>query len=313
MSIDKINGTSWSSVSKVDGISSASIANINSVAPPAGATLLLDTYTGASVAYSFRELNSSYSGYCIRVQNDSATNLDVGFSGGYLDTSAIASHCGAGSGRITTWYDQSGNGVDATQASVSSMPIIYSSGSLNQVNSKAAVSFDGGDLLLSSSDQVHTGSWYATSVVETPSSTGNEQILCQDDSATGDRIAQYLRVGQSSSGTARTVVFNTANKSRADNTATASMLTSTQMQISAYANSSGALEAFINSSSNGSTSYTGTLQTGSYHLSIGASTRVSLPGAYWNGSIQEIILWDGDQPSNRSSIETEIDTYYSIP
>jgi len=311
MSIDKINGTSWSSVSKVDGISSASIANINSIATPAGATLLLDTYTGASVAYSFRELNSSYSGYCIRVQNDSATNLDVGFSGGYLDTSAIASHCGAGSGRITTWYDQSGNGVDATQASVSSMPIIYSSGSLNQVNSKAAVSFDGNDLLLSSSDQVHTGSWYATSVIKSPSSHGNQQVLCQDDSATGDRIAQYLRIASGGGGTGRTVVFNTTNNNFADSTA--SISTSTQMQISAYADSSGTLEAFVNSSSNGSSSYTGTLKTGSYYLSIGATTRVSLPGAYFQGSIQEIILWDGDQPSNRSSIETEIDTYYSIP
>lgn len=308
MSIDKISGVAWTDISKVDGVTASNVSKVNSVETPAA--LLLDTYTGSSVAYSFRKLNSSYSGYCIRVQNDSAVNLDVGFSGGYLDTAAIASHCGTGNGRITIWYDQSGNGVNATQASVSAMPTIYSSGSLNQVNSKAAASFDGGDLLLSSSTQAHTGSWYATSVVRTPSSVGNQQILCQDDSLTGDRIAQYLRT-RGSGTTARTVVFNTTPSNFADDTAAISA--NTQMQISAYANNSGTFEAFANSSSNGSSSYTGTLNTGSYYLSIGASTRVSLPAAYWTGSMQEIILWDGDQPSNRSSIETEIDTYYSIP
>lgn len=307
MSISKISGTTWSSISKVDGVSVSDIAYVNSVD---SVDRILDTYTGASLAYSFRKLSTSYSGYCIKVQNDSAVDLDVGFSGGYLDTAAIASHCGSGSGKITVWYDQSGNGLNATQSSVSAMPTIYSSGSLNQVNSKAAVSFDGGDMLLTASDQVHTGSWYAISVVKTPSTIGNEQILCQDDSNTGDRIAQYLRTGSSTT-SARTVVFNTTPSSFADNTA--SISTSTQMQISAYANSSGTFGAFVNSSSNGLSSYTGTLATGSYHLSIGASTRISLPIAYWTGSMQEIIFWDGDQSSNRSSIESEIDTYYSIP
>lgn len=307
MSISKISGTTWSSISKVDGVSVSDIAYVNSVD---SVDRILDTYTGASLAYSFRKLSTSYSGYCIKVQNDSAVDLDVGFSGGYLDTAAIASHCGSGSGKITVWYDQSGNGLNATQSSVSAMPTIYSSGSLNQVNSKAAVSFDGGDMLTTASDQVHTGSWYATSVVRTPSTIGNQQILCQDDSNTGDRIAQYLRTGSTGT-TARTVVFNTTPANFADSTA--SISTSTQMQISAYASSSGTFEAFVNSSSNGSSSYTGTLNTGSYYLSIGASTRISLPIAYWSGSMQEIILWDGDQSSNRSSIESEIDTYYSIP
>lgn len=308
MSVNKINGASWSSVSKVDGVSLSDIAYVNSVD---SVDRILDTYTGASMAYSFRKLSSSYSGYCIKVQNDSAVDLDIGFSGGYLDTAAIAAHCGSGDGKISVWYDQSGNGINATQSSASSMPTIYSSGSLNQVNSKAAASFDGGDLLWSSSTtQVHNGSWYATSVVKTPSSIGNEQILCQDDSNTGDRIAQYLRTGSSTT-SARTVVFNTSLSSFADNTA--SISTSTQMQISAYATSSGAFEATVNSSGNGSSSYTGTLNTGSYYFSIGASTRVSLPIAYWSGNMQEIIFWDGDQSSSRSSIESEIDTYYSIP
>ena len=312
MSIDKINGTSWTSVSKVDGISSASIANINSVSAPAGATLLLDTYTGASLAYSFRKLNSSYSGNCIRIQNDSAVNLDIGFSGDYLDTAAIASHCGGGNGRITIWYDQSGNGLNATQASVSAMPTIYSSGSLLLVNSKAAASFDGGDRLLTSSVQAHTGSFYGTSVVKTPATVGNQQILCQDDSntATRVRVAQYIRTAATGT-SGRMVVFNTSVANFADSSP--SISGNTQVQISVKATSTGSIECFANSVSNGTTSYTGTLSTSSHEISVGSTTHGTAPSNYFTGSMQEIILWDGDQASNRAAIETEIDTYYSIP
>ena len=72
-----------------------SISKIGGIDTPSGATLLLDTYTGAAAAYSFRELNSSYSGNCVRVQNDSGTNLDVGFVNNYLDTASISTHCGS--------------------------------------------------------------------------------------------------------------------------------------------------------------------------------------------------------------------------
>ena len=311
MSISKLSGVTWNDISKVDGVTASDISKVAGVEVPAA--LLLDTYTGASLAYSFRHLNSSYTGNCIRVQNDSAVNLDIGFSGGYLDTSALATHCGSGGGKITIWYDQSGNGVNATQASVSAMPTIYSSGSLLQVNSKAAASFDGGDRLLTSSTQVHTGSFYGTSVINTPGTIGNEQIINQDDANTSTRVrvAMYIRTGSKAPGTGRVVVFNTSVSNFADNTAALS--TNTQMQLSSYATSSGTFEMLVNSSSNGTSSYTGTLATTSHEVAIGSNAHGATPSNYFNGSIQEIIVWDGDQASNRSAIQTEVDTYYSIP
>ena len=95
MAIDKINGISFSSLAKFGGVAKASIGKINGINAPSGVTLLLDTYTGAAAAYSFRELNSSYSGDCVRVQNDSGTNLDVGFVNNYLDTASISTPCGS--------------------------------------------------------------------------------------------------------------------------------------------------------------------------------------------------------------------------
>lgn len=297
--IIRFNGVGFSSLSTIDGISPSE-------------DLFLETYTGSTLAFSFRQLSSSAS-LCIEVTNNSGTALDIGFTSGYLDTAAIATHCGSGNGRISKWYDQSGNNRHATQTATSSRPLIYQSGSMLNVNGKAAAKFDGGDRLVTSSAAVHTGSFYGTSVVKTGTSIANANILNQDDpfSSTRFRVAQYLRTGSANSGTARIVVFNTSISNFSDNTAAIS--TSTQMQISSYATSSGTIEAFVNSSSNGSSSYTGTLKTGAHEVAIGSNVHGSVPAAYFTGDIQEIILWDGDQSSNRSAIETAIDNYYSIP
>ena len=90
-------------------------------------TALLDTYTGASAAYSVRKLRSAHSGACMRIRRASDdAEIDIGFdSNGDLDTAAIASHCGASAGYCVTWVDQSGNGNNATQSTTSKQPQIY--------------------------------------------------------------------------------------------------------------------------------------------------------------------------------------------
>ena len=310
--ISKVSGVTASDASKFDVVSRTDISKLSGQTFPSAVTYFLDTYSGSTLAFSFRQLSGSATN-CIEVTNDGGTALDIGFVSGYLDTAAIATHCTTGSGRISKWYDQSGNNRNATQTSTSQMPLIYQSGSMLNVNGKAAAKFDGGDRLVTPAAAVHTGSFYGTSVVKTGTSIANANILNQDDpyTPTRIRIAQYLRTGSANGGTARVVVFNTSVSNFADNTA--SISTSTQMQISSYATSSNTIEAFVNSSSNGSSSYTGTLKTGSHEVAIGSNVHGSTPGAYLTGDLQEVILWDGDQSSNRSAIETAIDTYYSIP
>ncbi len=107
---------------------------------------LLDTYTGASAAYSLRKLSSTYTGSCIRVRRSSDnTEQNIGFVNNALDTASLLSFVGAGNGYVTTWYDQSGNGLNGTQGIASYQPIIVNSGSLILVNSKMALQFDGTD------------------------------------------------------------------------------------------------------------------------------------------------------------------------
>tara|TARA_R110002074_G_scaffold337805_2_gene508439 strand:- start:39 stop:1172 length:1134 start_codon:yes stop_codon:yes gene_type:complete len=88
------------------------------------ANLLLDTYTGASAAYSLRKLRTLYTGDAVEVYNGSSY-ADIGFSNDELDTTALAAHCGSSDGFVSKWYDQSGNTNTAAQTVTGSMPKIY--------------------------------------------------------------------------------------------------------------------------------------------------------------------------------------------
>ena len=107
---------------------------------------LLQTYGNAQAAYSLRKLNSSYSGSAITVRrtSPSAASQDIGFTaGGELDTAALVAFCGSGDGYVSTIFDQSGNGRNATQTSQTLQPKIYESGATLLVNGKPAMYFNG--------------------------------------------------------------------------------------------------------------------------------------------------------------------------
>ena len=123
----------------------------------ASGDLLLDTYTGAAAAYSVRKLDKDYTGYAMKVREDSGdTEADIGFDGsGNLDTSAIATHCGSANGYVVTWYDQSGNSKNATQATAGNQPQIYNGTAVITENGKPGVEFTIFDNLTFSSTDIY--------------------------------------------------------------------------------------------------------------------------------------------------------------
>jgi hypothetical protein len=96
-------------------------------------------------AYSLRKPRNAYTGNAIRVRRSSDNaEADIGFTTiGDLDTAALLTFVGSGSGFVTTWYDQSGNNRNATQTTAANQPRIVNSGVLEAVNGKPAISFDG--------------------------------------------------------------------------------------------------------------------------------------------------------------------------
>src|SRR6185503_15912978 len=85
--------------------------------------------TSPTVAFSLRQLKSTATrAIQVRRSSDNAV-MDIGFTaGGDLDQVALLAFTGGNDGYVTTWYDQTGNGHDALQATVSKQPMIVSAG-----------------------------------------------------------------------------------------------------------------------------------------------------------------------------------------
>ena len=102
---------------------------------------ILDIVSGAEAAYSMRKLRNSYSGPVMRVRRSSdSAEQNIGFnSSGVFDTASLLSFVGSSDGYVSVWYDQSGNGKDATQPDSSKQPRIVIGGSLQTENGKPII------------------------------------------------------------------------------------------------------------------------------------------------------------------------------
>lgn len=105
----------------------------------------LDSVGSATAAYSLRKLRTAYTGSAIRVRRSTDNaEQDIGFTAsGDLDVNTLVDFVGTSSGYVTTWYDQSGNSRNQSQASTGSQPAIVNSGVLVTVNGRPSILFDG--------------------------------------------------------------------------------------------------------------------------------------------------------------------------
>lgn len=90
-----------------------------------------DAIPSITAAYSTRRLLTRYEGPLLRLVADRTgyPEHDIGYTAaGDLDTAAAASFLAGDTGYITKWYDQSGNALDATQATLANMPLYVASG-----------------------------------------------------------------------------------------------------------------------------------------------------------------------------------------
>lgn len=111
----------------------------------AAEALLLDALSRGAV-FSLRRLVSTYAGNCVRIRRSSDnTEQDFGFVDDVVDTAGIATFIGGGNGFAVTWYDQSGNGLDVTQATANAQPQFIAAG----LGSKPTLRFDGSNDFLS--------------------------------------------------------------------------------------------------------------------------------------------------------------------
>ena len=194
-------------------------AFFSSTAAVAGQTFLLDQFgDNIRVAYSVRKLSSTYSGAAMRVRETGFnTETDIGFdSNGDLDTTALLAHCASnGEGRIVTWYDQSGNGIDVTQGTATRQPVIVTGNAVVTVNGKPAAFKDDTTHFLESSANaqlVNASDASNTSIgVVKYSSSYRTCALGQDKAGTSGRVGQFIRNGHTNAVNKLRVVYFTNN------------------------------------------------------------------------------------------------------
>jgi hypothetical protein len=107
--------------------------------------MALDSITSAA-AFSFRRLRSAYAGPAFSVRRTDGNIQDIGFTAdGNLDTATLLGFCHSGvNGFVVTWYDQSGNGRNLTQATTANQPRIVTASALAMtLNGRAGMLLSG--------------------------------------------------------------------------------------------------------------------------------------------------------------------------
>ena len=193
-------------------------------------------------------------------------------------------------GAVTTFYDQSGNGNNATNSTETQQPLIVDGGSVVTENSKAAIDFDGVDDKLGFASNLNIG--------------GSPSIISVLNIAAGDvawrgggndywyfQGSQLLRY--------RNGDFD-ATWVNSDGLP---VVTGSQKLIATYKNSTSVELAVDGTSIATKSSGTGT---------DGAFNHIGSDVLYMDGVWQELIIFTSDQSGNRTGIETNINDHFDI-
>jgi hypothetical protein len=267
------------------------------------ATLLLDLYPNAAAAYSLRKLRAAYAGSAIRVRRSSDnTEQDIGFVAEQLDTVSLLAFCGVGNGFVTTWYDQSENGRNATQATAANQPQIVSSGVVVLLNTKPTINFAGGSTVSMNFNQI-TLSNFTILWVSRKSAQGQTSIILaaglNGTSYAGDDVdsrgCPNLIAGGSQ------IIYTFVNN-------TTSQPTGKLSQHLCYLNRRNTNQA-VGQFNNLNNAYNNSIATNNF-----VAAGIANYGANYNygGDLQEIIIYGSDKSADRTNISTNINTNYAI-
>jgi hypothetical protein len=271
------------------------------------AALLLDLYPSAAAAFSLRKLRAAYTGSAIRVRRSSDNaEQNIGFdANGNLDTSSLTSFCGSGNGFVTTWYDQSGNGLNVTSTLAISQPQIVNAGSVILENSQPSIKFDGVNDYFSGGNILSVGSNPIVSFIVGKATTNINAFYAKSLLGTAPSRYAFFRENGTLS-----LIQNSSN--------TIENLSTTEYSIRKLYNQqyipNSTHKIFVNnvemvsgvSTTIGSSSFTFLI--GIYNNNLGGIGTV-LP---LNGQMQELVIYLSNQSSNLSAINTNINDFYSI-
>lgn len=293
--------------------------------------LLLDLYPNAAYAHALFKLRTPYSGNCIKVRRSSDnTTQNIGFTGNDLDTTSLLSFCGAGNGFIDTFYDQSGNGRDITQATTTAQPQIVSSGSVLLENGKPCCTLNGTSQFYSIPSStalfnfLHNGTTsYVLNVCRVGSgSNPNTFYMLMDNCNAASASTGYSCLFDDRSSLSRNNGFlSLAVKSASgvtvfNNVANDVWTPNIQVLVSDLIDADNGTAANrsigkVNSNTIQANTQTAAPSSGnaSFNLTFGKQANAAV---FTPGSFQMHLAWGSDQSANRTAIETYVKNYFGI-
>lgn len=276
--------------------------------------LLLDSFPNAAGAYSLRKLDKDYGGNAITVRKVNGDTSNIGFSGNYLDTLNLKSFCGETSSDtcwVRTWFDQSGNARNARQTTNANQPQIVRGGAIFYQNGEPALRFDGvDDFLPGPTSNILTASNPALSVfsVAQKSARSGNSNAAAALLAFGDLSPQRLYLIRADGNEAIRAYIQSNSVTRFPTSTTD---WSASQFLYSHIDDGTNLNAYQNNTQV-HTNQTTTIGTfgADYGYNIGKTQDDT--GGHWIGAQQEMIIYLSSQSTNRTTIQNNINRFYSI-
>ena len=259
-------------------------------------------FGGSAAAYSLRDIGA-VNGRVVRVRR-SSDDAEEDFSANQVASGALEAFVGSGNdGFVSIWYDQSTSGNNAVQATAGNQPSIVQSGGICKSNGSPSVLFTGDtrDDELDFTDLTLTDA--AIFSVVNIDSSADQQILLggsastststmmpmMDNASTSTQVYKNSTVGGAEQGSSQFKngsALTLADRDDAfDNLAVDSQILFTMIDVDVA--EAKVLDGISRCPSNAVT----------FHL---------------QGHMNELIIYNSDQSSDRGDIELEIANYYSI-
>jgi hypothetical protein len=263
-------------------------------------TGLLDLYAGATAAFSLRSLRGATNTTAVvEVRRSSGNPSTADFTATEVADGTLAAWVGAGNdGFVRTWYDQSGNGNDATQATDGSQPRIVVSGAVETDGGKPTIRFG----IVSSSlvtPDISVGAncaIFAVTKHTNPTSTWSFFF--------GHKSSNRFYVGKAANGSGSPAYHGAF----AGGFFTLTGTDATVKTVSYWQQGSGISQYKINNGTVGSLT-NGSISTVGFSLGRPGADNTS---DIWYGPIQEFIYYPTSQVSTFANIMTSINSHYSI-
>jgi len=261
---------------------------------------LLSQYGGAAAAYSLRALGS-YNEHVVRVRRAS-DNDEQDFTASQVSDGTLESFCGVGDGFVETWYDQSGNGRDATQSVATAQPKIVDGGALvTDANGNPSTLYDGSNDQLTNANGIpaadNTGAFCM--IVLFNDIGGDNGYVCGSTNAIGGGSSIYSNSGA--------FVLADAGNVGADSYANDN--TNLTLAVANYDNN--IVNLRTNGVAGGTNAWTYTFAA-SNTFTIANRDSGGAGATFFGGNVTEIIIYDTTQLTNIAAIETNIKTAYGI-